>query len=44
MVDPSGHIPELCGSDMMKGDFQRTRFQRIKQKIYLDDTKILQKI
>ena len=35
------HLPELYGSDLIEGDPLRTRFQRIKQKGYLDDTKIL---
>jgi hypothetical protein len=35
------HLPESYGSDLIEGDPQRTRFQRIKQKSYLDDTRIL---
>lgn len=33
------HILELYGSDLIEGDPLRTRFLRIKQKGYIDDTK-----
>ena len=35
------HLPEFYGSDLIEGDPLRTRFQRIKQKGYLDDSNIL---
>jgi hypothetical protein len=35
------YLPEYYGSDLIEGDSLKTRFQRIKPKGYLDDTKIL---